>query len=134
MSFQGLSSIGQINIPVHELNHSIEFYRDILGIKFIFQVPGMAFFDCGGLRLLLTVPEDRAFDHPSSIIYFMVDDIHSATEALTDRGVSFSKQPHLIAEMPDHDLWMSFFKDPNDNTLALMAETTNPDLGEKFRP
>lgn len=130
MSFQGLSRIGQINIPVHELDTSVEFYRDNLGMEFLFQVPGMAFFDCGGVRLLLAVPEVSASDHPGSIIYFMVDDIHSATAALRIKGVSFNKDPHLIAEMPDHDLWMSFFKDPDDNTLALMAEIPRPDRGE----
>ncbi len=127
MSFQGLSSIGQINIPVHDLESSIEFYQNVLGMEFLFQVPSMAFFDCGGIRILLAIPEDSASDHPSSIIYFKVDDIHSATDALRDRGVAFSETPALIAEMPDHDLWMSFFKDPDENTLALMSELAKPD-------
>ena len=109
MSFKGLTNIGQINIPVHNLDTSVEFYRDILGISFLFQVPNMAFFDCGSVRLLLAVPEDAEFDHPSSIIYFKVDDIHSVTDTLQKRGVAITKQPHLIAEMPDHELWMSFF-------------------------
>lgn len=129
MSFQGLSRIGQINIPVHELDTSVEFYRDSLGMEFLFQVPGMAFFDCGDIRILLAVPEDETSDHPCSIIYFKVEDIQTATAALRDKGVSFSKDPHLIAEMPDHDLWMSFFKDPDLNTLALMAEIPRPDRG-----
>ncbi len=127
MSFEGLSQIGQINIPVHDLESSIEFYRDSLGMKFLFQVPEMAFFECEGIRILLAVPEQNALDHPSSIIYFKVDDIQSATTALHDRGVEFSADPHLIAEMPDHDLWMSFFKDPDRNTLALMSEVARPD-------
>ncbi len=127
MSFQGLSSIGQINIPVHDLESSIEFYQNALGMEFLFQVPSMAFFDCGGIRFLLAIPEDSASDHPSSIIYFKVDDIHSATNALRDNGVAFNKNPTLIAEMPDHDLWMSFFKDPDENTLALMSELAKPD-------
>jgi catechol 2,3-dioxygenase-like lactoylglutathione lyase family enzyme len=125
-SFEGLSKIGQINIPVHNLESSITFYRDSLGMKFLFQVPGMAFFECEGIRILLAVPEDRASDHPSSIVYFRVDDIHSATDALRGRGVEFSGDPALVAEMPDHDLWMSFFKDPDDNTLALMSEVARP--------
>ena len=126
-SFEGLSSIGQINIPVHDLESSIEFYRNSLGMKYLFQVPNMAFFECGGIRILLAVPEDSASDHPSSIIYFTVDDINSATNALRDRGVVFSGNPGLIAEMPGHDLWMSFFKDPDENTLALMSELAKPD-------
>ena len=127
MSFEGLSKIGQINIPAHDLETSIEFYRNSLGMKYLFQVPNMAFFDCGGIRISLAVPEDDAFDHPSSIIYFKVEDIHIATEALRDRGVEISENPALIAEMPEHDLWMSFFKDPDENTLALMSEVVRPD-------
>jgi methylmalonyl-CoA/ethylmalonyl-CoA epimerase len=122
MPFEGLSKIGQINIPVHDLDTSVDFYRDSLGMNFLFEVPTMAFFDCEGIRLLLTVPEDDEFDHPSSIIYFKVDDIHLAADALQDRGVVIRKKPHLIAEMPDHDLWMSFFQDPEGNTHALMSE------------
>ena len=104
MSFEGLSKIGQINILVHDLETSIEFYQNFLGMNYLFQVPKMAFFDCEGIRILLAVPDDDAFDHPSSIIYFQVDDIHITTDALRDRGVEFSGNPGLIAEMPDHDL------------------------------
>ena len=131
MPFEGLSKIGQINIPVHDLETSVEFYRDSLGMNYLFQVPNMAFFDCAGIHILLAVPDDDAFDHPSSIIYFKVDDIHLATNALHGRGVVISGKPQLIAEMPDHDLWMSFFKDPNGNTLALMSEVTTPDRVER---
>ena len=122
MPFEGLSLIGQINIPVHDLETSVAFYRNSLGMNFLFEVPTIAFFDCGGVRILLAVPEDDEFDHPSSIIYFKVVDIHSVADALQDRGVVISKKPHLIAEMPDHDLWMSFFQDPEGNTHALMSE------------
>lgn len=80
---------------------------------------------------MLAVPEYDAFDHPSSIIYFKVDDIHSDTNALHDRGVVISGNPELIAEMPDHDLWMSFFKDPDENTLALMSEVARSDRMEQ---
>ncbi len=123
-TFEGLSIIGQINIPVHDLEAAVGFYRESLGMNFLFEVPNMAFFDCGGIRILLAVPDDDEFDHPSSIIYFKVDDIHSAVDALQARGVFISKEPHLIAEMPDHDLWMSFFQDPEGNTHALMSEVT----------
>jgi len=120
--FVGLSKIGQINIPVHNLDVAVSFYRDILKMQYLFQVPNMAFFDCGGIRLMLGVPEDPAFDHPASIIYFSVDDIHSTTETLRSEGVIITGEPELIAEMPDHDLWMSFFHDPDRNTHALMSE------------
>lgn len=122
MNFQGLSSIGQINIPIHDIDRAVEFYRDSLGMKYLFQVPKMAFFDCQGIRILLGVPENKTDDHPSSIIYFKVEDIHAATAALLDRGVVFEGEPHLVAEMPDHDLWMTFFLDPDQNMLALMSE------------
>ena len=127
MNFEGLSNIGQINIPVHDIDTSVKFYRDSLGMNFLFKVPNMAFFDCGGIRILLAVPEAPEFDHPSSIFYFKVDDIHSSSDTLQKRGVLLTKQPHLIAEMSDHDLWMSFFKDPDGNTLALMSEVARPD-------
>ncbi len=122
MTFEGLSKIGQISVSVSDLDTSVGFYRDSLGMNFLFEVPNMAFFDCGGIRILLAVPEEDENHHPSSIIYFKVADIHSATDAIQDRGVAITKKPHLIAEMPDHDLWMSFFKDPDGNTHALMSE------------
>ena len=131
VSFEGLSRIGQINIRVHDLETSVEFYRNSLWMNYLFQVRKMAFFDCGGIRILLAEPEDRAFDHPSSIVYLTVDDIHIATDALRDRGVEFSGNPESVAEMPDHDLWMSSFKDPDENNLALMSEVMRPDRMEQ---
>lgn len=125
--FNGLSSIGQINLPVHDLETSIAFYRHSLGMKFLFQVPNMAFFDCGGVRLLLAEPQEQAASHQGSIIYFKVDEIQTATNTLRERGVSIIADPELVAEMPDHDLWMSFFNDPSENTLALISEIPKPD-------
>jgi len=118
----GLRQIGQIAVTVHDLEKAIAFYRDTLGIRFLFQVPQMAFFDCGGIRLMLGVPETPEFDHPSSILYYKIDDIHAAFETLTARGVMFKDKPHLIAKLPDHELWMAFFGDVDGNTLALMSE------------
>ena len=89
----------------------------------LFEVPPkMAFFDCAGVRLMLSLPENAEFDHPGSVLYFRVDDIEQAYATLKERGVTFVDQPHLIARMPDHELWMTFFKDTEGNTLALMAE------------
>lgn len=122
MSALNLAQIGQINVPVQDLDRAIAFYRDILGLPFLFSVPNLAFFDCAGVRLLLDKPEDPAFAHPSSIIYFRVEDIRGQTTALHAQGVEVINEPELIAKMPDHDLWMSFFKDPEGNTLALMEE------------
>jgi len=120
--FFGLSQIGQISITVHEMERAVRYYRDALGIRFLFTVPHMAFFDSGGVRLMLTVPEKPEFDHPSSVIYFKVDNIQDAFEILTERGVQFVGKPHLIAPMKDHDLWMAFFHDLDNNLLALMSE------------
>jgi methylmalonyl-CoA/ethylmalonyl-CoA epimerase len=120
-----LSRIGQIAITVSDLGRSVEFYRDKLGMKFLFQVPNLAFFDCGGIRLMLS-PREKAADGSepvfSSVVYYKVDDINAAHAALSARGVEFEQGPHLIAKMPDHELWMAFFRDPDRNVLALMSE------------
>ena len=118
-----LSVIGQIAVPVKDIGRAVAFYRDSLGMKFLFQAPpALAFFDCNGLRLMLDVPEDKEFAHPSSIIYFKVDDIQAATKSLKGKGVQFRVEPHVIAKMPDHTLWMAFFFDSEGNTMALMSE------------
>lgn len=121
----GLSQIGQISINVHEIERAITFYRDVLGIQFLFKVPNMAFFSAASIRLMLTVPEKPEFDHPSSVIYFKVDNIENAFDTLSGRGVRFLGKPHLIAPMKDHDLWMAFFHDVDNNLLALMSEVTH---------
>lgn len=118
----GLSQIGQIAVRVHDLDRAVSFYRDTLGMRFLFQVPNLAFFDCAGVRLMLSPPERPELDHPGSIIYFKVDDLQTAFRVLSERGASFADTPHLIAEMPDHDLWMAFLNDSEGNTLGLMSE------------
>ncbi|HEX9944372.1 MAG TPA: VOC family protein [Thermoanaerobaculia bacterium] len=119
----GLSQIGQIAVTAHDLDRAVAFYRDVLGLRFLFQAPPkMAFFDCGGVRLMLGVPEEAEFDHPSSVLYYKVDDIHGAWAALRERGADLRSEPHLVAKMPDHELWLAFFKDSEGNTLALMSE------------
>lgn len=118
-----ISQIGQISVNVQDLDRAVAFYRDTLGLRLLFEAPPkMAFFDCGGVRLMLGVPEDPEFDHPSSILYYKVDDIHAAHAALKERGADFRGEPHLVAKMPDHELWMAFLKDTEGNTLALMSE------------
>lgn len=121
-----LQSIGQISIRTHDLPASIVFYRDDLGLDFLFDTEHMAFLMCGDVRLMLAVPENREVDHPSSIIYFRVDDIGAAHEELSARGVPFDDEPHLIAQMPDHDLWMAFSRDPDRNLLGPMGEVRRP--------
>jgi methylmalonyl-CoA/ethylmalonyl-CoA epimerase len=117
-----LSQIGQISVTVHNLERAVEFYRDKLGMKHLFTVPHMAFFDCNGIRLMLGIPEKPEFDHPSSVLYFKVDDIQSAFKTLSERGVKFEGQPHLVAKLEIHDLWMAFFRDSENNLLSLMSE------------
>ena len=118
-----LSTIGQIAINVHDLEKATDFYRDALGMSFIFQVPGlMSFFDCNGIRLMLGIPTSPEHDHPSSIIYYRVADIHEAHTALQARGVQFSQNPHSVGQMGDVDIWMAFFEDVDGNTLAIMSE------------
>jgi catechol 2,3-dioxygenase-like lactoylglutathione lyase family enzyme len=117
----GLTRIGQIAITAKDLDRAVAFYRDTLGMQFLFRVPNLAFFDCG-VRLMLSNPESEEFDHPASVIYYQVGDLQQAYDTLSARGAAFIDQPHLIATMPDHDLWMCFLKDSEGNTLGLMSE------------
>ena len=119
-----LGSIGQIAFTVSNVPQAVAFYRDALGMKLLFEAPpGLAFFDCAGIRLMLSKPEGEFRPGGSStVLYFRVGDIEGTQKTLKSRGVSFVDDPHLIAKMPDHDLWMCFFKDPDGHTLALMEE------------
>jgi methylmalonyl-CoA/ethylmalonyl-CoA epimerase len=119
----GLFQIGQIAVPVGDIERAIAFYRDTLGMRFLFQAPpGLAFFDCAGVRLMLDAPAKSQSENYSSTIYYKVPDLHAAFATLSARGVAFEAEPHLIAKMPDHELWMAFFRDPDGNLLALMSE------------
>lgn len=117
-----LDRIGQIAIRASDIARAVQFYRDTLGMRFLFEFPNLAFFDCGGVRLMLSVPEAKEFDHPGSVLYYKVADINASYAALKGRGVTFIDEPHLIARMPDHDLWMVFLHDSEGNTLGLMSE------------
>lgn len=119
----GLGTIGQVSMRATDLPRAVAFYRDVLGVRHLFDAgPHLSFFDCGGVRLMLSHPETPDFDHPGSVLYFRVDDIHTAHRTLTDRGAAFVDQPHIVARMPDHELWMTFLHDSEGNTLALMSE------------
>jgi methylmalonyl-CoA/ethylmalonyl-CoA epimerase len=117
-----LGEIGQIAVTVHDLDRAVKFYRETLGLEFQFRVPGMAFFDCAGVRLMLGLPEDGDRSNGSSILYFRVDDIEGTSRAMQERGARFKTRPHPVAKLDDHDLWMAFFEDSEGNTLALMSE------------
>ncbi len=118
-----LSRIGQIFVNVKDFDRAIAFYRDVLGMKFLFQAPpNMAFFDCDGIRLMLGVADRPELNHPASIIYYKVDDIERVYEIFKARGVEFVVKPHLVAPMPTYDLWLADFRDSEGNLLALMSE------------
>ena len=117
-----LTAIGQIAINASDLPRATAFYRDVLGLRLLFEVPGMAFFDAGGIRLMLGVASEPKFDHPASILYYRVADIHAATTRLKAAGAVFLSEPHFIAKLPDHELWLAFLDDSEGNTLALMSE------------
>jgi methylmalonyl-CoA/ethylmalonyl-CoA epimerase len=118
-----LGRVAQISVNVKELPRAIAFWRDTLGLKLLFEAPPkMAFFDCGGTRLMLSLPERAEFDHPSSILYFQVEDLPAAHARLATAGVRFRQPPTLVACMPDHELWMAFFEDSEGNSLALTSE------------
>jgi methylmalonyl-CoA/ethylmalonyl-CoA epimerase len=106
-----ITSIGQISIRVHDVERAVAFYRDVLGLHFLFEAGPLAFLMCG---------------HPSSTVYFRVGDIGAARAELVERGATFEDEPHLIARMPDHELWMTFFRDPDRNLHGLMSEVSQP--------
>jgi methylmalonyl-CoA/ethylmalonyl-CoA epimerase len=118
-----LNEIGQIALTITDLDRAVAFYRDILGLKHLFSAsPGLAFFAAGNLRLMLSRPEKEDSEKFSSVLYFKVAEIEKVHEVLASRGVKFEAAPHLVAKMPDHELWMAFFRDPDRSLLALMCE------------
>ncbi len=121
-----IQDVGQISIRTHDLPRAAAFYRDQLGLEYLFEAGHMAFFMAGDVRLMLAVPENPEVDHPSSIVYFRALDIAAAHAELSSRGVPFDDEPHLIAQLPDHDLWMAFFRDPDRNLLGIMSEVRPP--------
>src|SRR5579863_3337330 len=121
----GITRLGQIAINAKDVERAAAFYQDVLGLKLLFKAPpGLAFFDCGGVRLMLDRAEKPEFDHPSSVLYFSVPDVQAAFSKLKESGVRFEDEPHMIARMPAHDLWMTFFRDSEGNLLALMSEVS----------
>ena len=118
----GVTKIGQIAIPAKDVDRAVTFYRDVLELPFLFRYGGLAFFQCGEVRLLVENPEQTQEGIHSSILYYQVPEIQQAYATLQTRGVHFIDEPHMIAKMADHDLWMVFFHDSEGNTLALMCE------------
>jgi len=117
-----LQRIHQVSIRISDIERAVRFYRDTMGLKLLFQAPPqLAFFDCGGVRLMLSPPEPE-FDHQGSVLYFAVDDIKAAHTALAAAGVTFRTAPHLVAKLPDREVWLTDFEDSEGNVLALMSE------------
>ena len=114
-----LGPIDQIAVTVKDLPLAIAFYRDQLGLPFLFNTPGLAFFQCGELWLMLSLPSSPEFDHPSAILYFRVDDITAAYQSLVGRGVSFIDPPHVVHRDAERELWRAFLREPDGNVLAI---------------
>lgn len=122
MTETGLSRLHQISMRAHDVDRAVQFYRDALGLPFLFAAPPrLAFFNCGGVRLMLSTPEP-GFDHPGSVLYFAVEDIQQMCQSLKARGVTFRSEPHKIATLADREVWLADFEDTEGNTLALMSE------------
>jgi methylmalonyl-CoA/ethylmalonyl-CoA epimerase len=118
-----LNEIGQIALTISDLDRAVVFYRDLLGLRHLFSAPpGLAFFACGNIRIMLSRPESPTAEWLSAAIYFKVADIETTHHQLQHKGISFESAPHLVTRMPDHELWMAFFRDPDRNLLALMCE------------
>ena len=120
--FSGLSTLGQIHMNARDVERAKAFYQDVLRVPFLFEFPGLAFFDCDGVRLMLSRAERPEDDHPGSVLYFRVADLEAAHADLVSRGVEFEGGPHRVADMESYELWMAFFRDSEANLLALMAE------------
>jgi Predicted ring-cleavage extradiol dioxygenase len=117
------TALGQVALTVSDVERSTAFYRDMVGLRFLFSAgPTLAFLDLGGVRLMLSKPEGEFVPGGGTVLYIKVPEISTAYGAMRARGVEFVDEPHLIARMPDHDLWMVFFRDPDQHTLALMCE------------
>jgi methylmalonyl-CoA/ethylmalonyl-CoA epimerase len=118
-----IERIGQIAIPVADLERAVAFYSDVLGLRLLFRAPpGLAFFDCGGVRLMLSRPEGPETPARAGLLYYLVPDIGAAHATLVERGVIFVQAPSLVARLPDHELWLALYRDSENNLLALMSE------------
>jgi catechol 2,3-dioxygenase-like lactoylglutathione lyase family enzyme len=122
-----IENLGQVALTVRDMERSIAFYRDAVGLRFLFApAPTLAFLMIGDVRLMLSAPEGDFAPGGSTVLYLRVADIDAEHEALVARGVAFIDAPHLVARMSDHELWMCFFRDPDGHTLALMSERRPP--------
>jgi catechol 2,3-dioxygenase-like lactoylglutathione lyase family enzyme len=117
-----IQKITQISIPVTDVKKSVDFYEKTLGLPVLYSEANMALLECSGIRLLLSLPETPMFDHPSSTVYFQVEDLEGSYQKMTSNGVDFMSKPHKIAEFNGYAVWMAFFYDPDRNIHALTSE------------
>jgi predicted enzyme related to lactoylglutathione lyase len=118
-----LSDIRQIAITVSDVSVALPFYRDVLGLTFLFSPsPNLAFLDAGGVRIMLTTPQGAGTVGHNSILYFKVTGIVAVHSAIIGRGAANERDPQLAAKLPDHELWIAFVRDPDGNLVGLMEE------------
>lgn len=119
----GVADIGQIAITVGDVARATAFYRDVLGLKFLFGAgPNLAFLAAGSVRIMLTTPQGAGEVGKNSILYFKVTDIAATHAAIVGRGAANERAPQLTARMPNHELWIGFVRDPDGNLVGLMEE------------
>jgi methylmalonyl-CoA/ethylmalonyl-CoA epimerase len=118
-----MNQIGQIAVPVSNTDRAEAFYEQILGLRKLYRYGDLSFFDCAGVRLMLSPPENGVKVEPGqSAIYFRVADLTLAVSEIRARGARIVSEPHLLTPMPDHDLWMAFTRDPDGHLIGLMME------------
>ena len=118
-----LSEIRQIAITVSDVGAALPFYRDVLGLTFLFSpAPTLAFLAAGGVRIMLSTPQGAGTVGHNSILYFKVTDIAATHAAIVARGARSERAPQLTAKLPDHELWSAFLRDPDGNLIGLMEE------------
>ena len=122
MAAPALGRIGQIALSVHDMDRAVAFYRDVVGLKFLFQAPNVAFFDVVGVRLMLGQAEPKDLKPAGTFLYFESADLDADFSALKQRGVQVEQEPHFVAKLGAKDLWMAFLRDPDGNIFALMSE------------
>lgn len=126
-----ITHIGQIAIAITKLDASVKFYRDVLGLKLLFEVaPNMAFFQCGETRLMLTTLQGPKSDHQTSTIYYSVSNIAEVFASFEQASLSVERPPQLAAKMPDHELWIGFIRDPDSNLIGIMEEKPLTETGQ----
>lgn len=118
----GPLAIAQIAVNVHDLERATQFYRDVVGLPFLFAGADMAFFDCGGVRLMLARPSEPRFDHPASVLYYAVADVDETWRQCVARGAVAEREPQCVHAGATSDMWMGFLRDTEDNVFALVEQ------------